>query len=195
MTQCGGNYDVANYLDPGTVAALGGMTNYLAGTNNASAVTDPAAPKALSAAGKVFAAAGNLLPMSCQSGDCALTANDAGVTVSGDELFGAIRKFANFRTDINAMLNRMVSCLRDQAASGGFGIRGISGFSPPADKSAGQIVNTGSDSTCYDDTQVPLGYFNHYSDMVFVARPNSGRFAVNGGPPTAPASCSSATSA
>ncbi len=183
VTQCGGNYDVANYLDPGTVAALGGVTNYLAGTNNASAVTDPAAPKALSAAGKVFAAAGNLLPMSCQSGDCALTANDAGVTVSGDELFGAIRKFANFRTDINAMLDRMVSCLRDQAASGGFGIRGISGFSPPADKSAGRIVNTGSDSTCYDDTQVPLGYFNHYSDMVFVARPNSGRFAVNGGAP------------
>ena len=43
VTECGGNYNAANYLDPSVANALGGVTNYLAGTNNADALTGDSA--------------------------------------------------------------------------------------------------------------------------------------------------------
>lgn len=179
VTRCGGNYNVANYLDPATAAALGGVTNYLAGTNNASAVTDPNTPKALSLQGRVFASGGNFLPNACQGGNCDLVANDIGLPLTGDMLFGALRKNAYFRTDINAMLDRMTNCLRDNFVAGGFVPTGISGFTPPADKSAGRIPYTAPDNACFDASQQPLGYYDHYREMLFVAKPNSGNFTVN----------------
>ncbi|MCZ7654579.1 MAG: hypothetical protein M5R42_10320 [Rhodocyclaceae bacterium] len=114
VTRCGGNYNVANYLDPATATALGGVTNYLAGTNKASAVTDPNTPKALASQGKIFDSGTAFIPNACQGANCNLVANDIGLSVTGDALFGAIRKSAYFRTDINAMLDRMTFCLRDQ---------------------------------------------------------------------------------
>lgn len=178
VTQCGGNYDARNYLDPHTATALGGVTNYLAGTNNASAVTDPNAPKPLSLQGRVFASGGNFLPNACTGGDCDLVANDVGLSLTGDALFGAIRKNANFRTDINSMLDRMTFCLQDQIAAGGaFAPVPITGFAP-ADKSAGRIPG----DACYADGVAPQGYFSHYRDLVFVAKPNTGNFTVNGDP-------------
>ncbi|PKO72236.1 MAG: hypothetical protein CVU20_03570 [Betaproteobacteria bacterium HGW-Betaproteobacteria-14] len=176
VTRCGGNYNVANYLDPATATALGGVTNYLAGTNKASAVTDPNTPKALASQGKIFDTGTAFIPNACQGANCNLVANDIGLSVTGDALFGAIRKSAYFRTDINAMLDRMTFCLRDQAASSGFTPAAISGFTSPIDKSAGRIP----DNTCYDASQNPLGYYDHYKEMVFVAKPNSGNFTVNG---------------
>jgi type II secretory pathway pseudopilin PulG len=178
VTQCGGNYDAANYLDPATAGALGGPTNYLANANHAFGVTDPAAPKALSLQGKVFASAGKFLPGACAGGDCTLAANDVGLPLTGDTLFAAIRKHAYFRTDINSLLDRMVFCLRDQIVAGGFTPAAIAGFTPPADKSAGRIP----DHACYDSSQNPRGYYDHYKELIFVAKPNTGNFTVNGDP-------------
>jgi len=180
VTRCGGNYDVANYLDPATATALGGVTNYLAGTNKASAVTDAITPKALTLQGKVFDSGGNFLPNACQGANCSLVANDVGLAVTGDALFGALRKNAYFRTDINAMLDRMTNCLRDNFVAGGFVPTSISGFAPPADKSAGRIPYAAPDNACFDASQQPLGYYDHYREMIFVAKPNSGNFTVNG---------------
>jgi len=160
VARCGGNYDVANYLDPAAAAALGGVTNYLAGTNKAYAVTDALVPKALTTRGRVFASGGNFLADACPGSDCSLLANDTGLALTGDALFGAVRKHAYFRTDINALLDRMVNCLRDQAIASG---------------TAARIA----DNACYDSTQVPLGYYEHYKEMVFLAKP-SGPFTVNG---------------
>lgn len=182
VTVCGGNYDARNYLDPVNAAALGGFTNYLAGTNAASGATgdsdpsnDPDAPKGIAPRGRIFASGGNFLPNACE-GDCNLLANDAGLALTGDQLFGAIRKHAHFRTDINSMLDRMTNCLRDKFVAGGFAPAAISGFTPPTDKSAGRIPY----DACYDSTKVPLGYYDHYQEMLFVAKPNSGNFTVNG---------------
>lgn len=160
VARCGGNYDVANYLDPAAAAALGGVTNYLAGTNKAYAVTDALVPKALTTRGRVFASGGNFLADACPGSDCSLLANDTGLALTGDALFGAVRKHAYFRTDINALLDRMVNCLRDQAIASG---------------TAARIA----DSTCYDATKAPQGYYDHYKEMIFLARP-SGPFTVNG---------------
>ncbi len=177
VTQCGGNYDAMNYLDPGTVGALGSVSNYLSGaTNNASAVTSSASPKALTVRGRIFTAGSSYKPDSCTAGNCTLVANDIGLAVTGDALFGSVRRHAYFRADINSMLDRMALCLRDKIASGvGFTPAAIPGFTPPADKSAGFIP----DDACYDDTQPPKGYYSHYKEMLFVARPNSGNFTVN----------------
>lgn len=169
VTECGGNYNVANYLDPAVPAALGGVTNYLAGTNSASGVTgdsdpdnDPDAPKALSQRGKVFDTGGAFLPHACQGANCNLVANDKGLELTGDTLFGAIRKHAYFRTDINAMLDRMTDCLRDSGVPG------------PNAKIAGLDNDV---NLCYGFNKVPLGYFPHYREMVFVA---AGSPNVNG---------------
>jgi hypothetical protein len=171
VTECGGNYNAANYLDPATASALGGITNYLAGTNAASGSTgdsdpanDPDTPKGLLTQGKVFVSGGNYLPNACQGSDCTLAANDLGLPITSDLLFGGIRKSANFRTDINSMLDRMVSCLRDEIAAGG----GPTGYA----KIAGADSNT-----CYGTDVNPLGYYPHYRELAFVAR---GATSVNG---------------
>ena len=180
VTECGGNYVVSNYLDPAVATNLGGITNYLAGTNKASDVTSPVTPKALSANGVVNRRSdGTLWTGNCPpngTSPCTTVANDTGVAVTSELLFRTLRGSSYFRTDINAMLDRMVGCLRDQivAAGAGFTPDTLTGFTPPADKAAGRIL----DSTCYDNTQHPLGYFSHYRDQVFIAKPTSGLWTV-----------------
>ncbi|MDP1956847.1 MAG: hypothetical protein Q8J75_01550, partial [Rhodocyclaceae bacterium] len=91
VSQCGGNYNVANYLDPTTASALGGVTNYLSGTNLASGATgdsnpanDPDTPKSLVARGKIFSTGSAFLPSGCQGSNCTLVANDIGLPVTSD---------------------------------------------------------------------------------------------------------------
>lgn len=176
VDQCGGNYDVANYLDPDTAGALGGATNYFGGSTNNSFANTSAAPKALTHQGTIYKRSdGTLWPTACPTGvNCALVANDVGLALTPDGLFGALRRSSSFRTDINSMLDRMVGCLRDYLAAGSSGPpAAIPGYAPPPDKSAGRIPNY----ACYSAAP-PLGYFPHWSDMIFVARPNAGNFTV-----------------
>lgn len=176
VDQCGGNYDVANYLDPDTVGALGGVMNYFGGsTNNASGDTsDPGNPKPLATQGPIYNRDDSTLwPNACPSGgNCTLASNDLGLTLASDALFGAIRKNGNFRFHINSMLDRMAECLRDQMFTGTFAPDGIDGYTSPTDKSAGRLRN----NACYNAT--PPGYFAHWVDMLFVAQPTSGTFSV-----------------
>jgi hypothetical protein len=165
--QCGGNYEVANYLDPASASALGGVTNYLAGLHHASGVTgdgnpanDPDAPKQLITGGRIYASGGNFLPNACQGSDCTRLANDIGLPLSADLLFGSLRNSAYFRQDINAMLERMVDCLRDQFIAG-----------PQPASPYGRIED--SPSGCYGAATQPLGYYPHYRELVFVAKPTA----------------------
>jgi len=164
VTQCGGNYDAKNYLDPFTATALGGITNYLAGTNMASGNTgdsdpanDPDLPKSMLTEGKIFASVGNYLPTACTGANCDLLANDKGLRLTSEHLFGALRKNANFRIDINSMLDRMVGCLRDEIANGGSIVNG-------------KVVGA-DNNACYGEDVPPLGYYPHWREMVFVATP------------------------
>ncbi|MHB1358844.1 MAG: hypothetical protein ACYCWC_04605 [Rhodocyclaceae bacterium] len=167
VSQCGGNYNLANYLDPATASALGGVTNYLASSNLASGATgdsdpanDPDTPKSLVTRGKIFTTGTSFLPGGCQGNNCTLVANDVGLPITSDLLFGTIRKNVHFRTDINSMLDRMVNCLRDQTIASG---------------TAARIA----DNVCYDGNQHPLGYYDHYKELVFLAKP-AVPFTVNG---------------
>lgn len=179
VEQCGGNYAVSNYLDPATANALGDVANYYAGaTNQANGDSSaPATPKQFSTQGEILRAGDNTLwANACPQGqNCSAAANDRGLALTGDALFGALRKSSNFRLDVNSLLDRMTTCLRDQFAAGSsFTPTTITGYTAPADKRAGRVPS----SSCYDDTKDPLGYFSHYAELVFVAKPNTGTFNV-----------------
>ena len=62
-------------------------------------------------------------PMPARATTATSSPTTSACRVTGDTLFGAIRKLVYFRTDINAMLDRMIFCLRDQAAATGFSLR------------------------------------------------------------------------
>ena len=190
VTECGGNYVVGNYLDPVAASDLAGITNYLAGSTNSASGDTSAANKSLSASGAVSRHSdGTLWSGNCPSNDssaCAVVANDTGATITSELLFRTLRGSSYFRTDINAMLDRMTNCLRDQVAAGtAFTPDALAGFTPPTDKNVGRIPS----NTCYDDTQNPLGYFSHYQDQFFVASKIASDFTVtvDGAAQTCPA--------
>jgi hypothetical protein len=175
VSECGGNYNVANYLDPGTAGALAGVSNYFSGTANNATSSAGANVKQVSTQGIISRRNdGTLWSNACPSaGDCLPAANDQGLAISPGALFGAIRKNANFRFDINFMLDRMAACLRDRISAGDFMPEPISGYAAPADKRAGRL----RDDACYSN--LPSGYFANWQDMFFVARPTTGSFEVN----------------
>lgn len=86
------------------------------------------------------------------------------IAITSKMLFDALRNHAYFRTDINSLLDRTVSCLRDEIAAGGI---------LPGGKISGADTNA-----CYGSAVHPLGYYPHYREMIFVAAPAN----VNGAP-------------
>lgn len=169
VSQCGGNYHAANYLDPVTASTLGGVSNYLSGTNSASGSTgdsdpanDPDVPKALLPAGKLFSDGGTYRASGCDGANCILLANDSGLALTPADLFGAIRKNANFRMDIDSLLDRIAQCLSDEIAAGGAPVQGR--------------IPGANDHACYGNNVHPLGYYPHWREFIFVA-PNA---SVNG---------------
>ncbi|MEW6512829.1 MAG: hypothetical protein AB1443_02385 [Pseudomonadota bacterium] len=161
---CGGNYNPANYLEPNLAAALLDNANnptsasaYYAGNVS----TDTSTTRlAISAQGKINLD-GTALKQGCPSNSaaCGLVGNDAGLPILPDTLFDAVRKNAYFRQDINSLLDRMTSCLRDQF----FGAGSLPAY--------GKIdsVPYASYSSCYNDAATPLNYFSHYGEMIFAA--------------------------
>ncbi len=194
VTECGGNYDAKNYLDPANATALGGVTNYLAGSNNASGATgdsdpsnDPDIPKALSIQGVVQRQSdGKLWPGSCPVGaSCGIAANDKGLALTADALFGAIRKNRYFRDDINSMLDGMEHDMNDYIAAGNnVTLDPISSFSTAwDDKLVGRIPDSPIIPPKYGNDVSPQGYFNHYRNQIFMAMAKPGyTFTVNGIP-------------
>lgn len=196
---CGGNYNVAEYLDPAVIKAgngtvsltsdLGATRNYFvsnAGQPILSAQTARDSPKAISVQGPVYAFSKNsatVLAKGCGEQACKLVANDHGVTITADNVFGALRNSPGFRTDINMLLGNMVGCLRDQIVAGTFRPIPVTMqetspvYADPATppyKSAGRIYS----NPCYGDDTHPKGYFSHYRDQIFVAACPTGKVKV-----------------
>lgn len=186
---CGGNYNPANYLDPeplpdpATATGLGGVRNYFPTPSSpppppiyAFGNTGGGNDKPLAAGGLIHKRTSDetLWPNACPAGaSCQTVANDRGLALTPDSLFGELRKSGNFRTDINSLLDRMAACLRDQIAAGS-GLVPTAMTGTAADKSAGRIPA----NACYDDAQPPRYYFGHYQDQVLVATPAGGNFDV-----------------
>ncbi|MBK7686977.1 MAG: hypothetical protein IPJ25_14070 [Rhodocyclaceae bacterium] len=179
VTECGGNYDVKNYLDPNDAASLGTVSNFFSGaTNSATGDTTALAAglKKLSAQGVIQKdSASKLWPRSCSANNCTTVANDTGLGLTGDTLFTALRNSSVFRLDINSMLDRMTTCLRDKIAGGSTpGLLALTGVTSPTDKNIGRIPT----DSCYDDTTNPKGYFSNYQNQIFVATKVANDFKV-----------------
>lgn len=174
---CGGNYSAKNYLDPSVATTLGTVSNYFeAATNQASQATLADAPKAMLAVPIQKRSDGNLWSgRNCPSSDstsCDTVVNDQGLTFTNDLIFSRLRKRAAFRGDINAMLDRMVPCLRDQIAAGTLPALAAPAYTSGGNK-YGRIPGADTDS-CYGKDTDPKGYYPHYKDQVFVAACASG---------------------
>lgn len=179
VTECGGNYDVANYLDPVTSSQLAGITNYFAGsTNNASGDTSTSS-KSLTLAGPIHRRTdGSLWSGDCPAASadsCTVVSNDAGTVITSDHVFKTLRGSNYFRADINTMLDRVAECLRDQIAGGAtIAPLALTGYSGAADKAVGRVP----DLACFGNSYNPLGYFSHYRDQLFYLKPSSGTLSV-----------------
>lgn len=179
VTECGGNYDVKNYLDPADGVSLGAVTNFFSGTTNSATGTTTA----LDAGLKQFSAQGNiqrdaaskLWPRECASGSCSTVGNDTGLTITGDSFFSTLRSSSVFRLDINSMLDRITSCLRDKINGGSTpSLVALAGVTSPTDKNIGRVPT----DSCYNDTNNPLGYFSNYQDQLFMATRVASDFKV-----------------
>lgn len=162
VTECGGNYDVRNYLDPVTATALGGTTNYFSGSTNAATGNTSSSPKALAISGSIMrrGSDGSLWPTRCPTpadATCEQVNNDLGISVNAEAIYRTVRNSGNFQRDINMLLDRIATCLRDSIHAGTV----TAGYS----KLPSLPV-----STCYDDSTDPRGYFSHYKDQMFVAQ-------------------------
>lgn len=168
VTECGGNYDARNYLDPHTLGALGGIRNTLDNTHNASDDPNDFAdrrpnPIKVTTDGNIYKSGSNFLPNACTGSDCSLLSNDRGLALNADALFQAIRKRGfdsstnklkqpSFLFDVKDMLDKMTTCARDQVAAG------LSGNAKIGDACSVDLESFG-----------PKGYYRNYSGQAFVA--------------------------
>jgi len=164
ISQCGGNYNPANYLDPSIASVQGGTSAYFSGSSTVDASTTTLA---MAIAGNIDKSGSDFHAQCPQGDNCTTVANDKGLTLTNDTLFGTLRKSSSFRLDINSMLDRMVSCLRDEIAAGG--------SLPSYGNIAGADTNT-----CYGKGVDPLGYYPNYKEMIFVAAPGAVTATVDG---------------
>lgn len=166
VSQCGGNYNPANYLDPSVASVQGGTSVYFSGSPTVDTSTTN---MALAIQGNIDKAGGNFHNKCPHGSNCTTVANDRGLVMTNDALFGALRKSSNFRADINAMLDRMTICLRDQVAAGSTLI-----LQAPSAAHAEKLVGRIPDNACYDTNQDPRGYYDNFKDQAFVAACTSG---------------------
>jgi hypothetical protein len=166
VTECGGNYNPANYLEPSLAAALldnsGNASSASAYFSGATATDTSSTALAISTQGKIFKD-GTALKKTCPVGsaNCTLATNDIGLLITSDSLFSSIRKNSAFRTEIKSMLDLMVGCLRDRIAGGiGFSPSSITGFTP-SNKSAGHFPTL--TNTCYDYNKSPVETYSCFT--------------------------------
>lgn len=172
VTECGGNYDARNYLDPHTLDSLG-ITNHLAGDNNASAIIgtasrndDPDLPKQVLSFGKLFKSGTNYISGGCK--DCSPLANDVGLSVTSEFLFAAIRRNKSYREQIDSTLGAMQSCL----AKPGTTITPLPMLRQADGYAQGTIDDTRGkvpDNAQCTDYPGPTGFFDHYREQVLLA--------------------------
>lgn len=90
------------------------------------------------------------------------------LAIAPDKLFERIRQSTAFRQDINTMLSNMANCLGDSYKN----ITDTGGVLPSRDKLDNMPINA-----CYGNDAQPLGYYDHYKEIIFVVPGNT---TVNG---------------
>lgn len=170
VTECGGNYDVRNYLDSYTAnAGIANIVNYLGGTNNATgyaygltagsdifatpipdaAIANPASTVKKLISGKT-SVAGQLI------------ANDAALGITTDDLFRVVGRHKDFGDQLNQTIFNLSAC--------------FSTALPPTFPS-----NKGVDYSIVSACGVPsVSLRNSWRENLLYIKPASGKVTVNG---------------
>ena len=165
--ECGGNYNVADYLELPTADELTASTVDFGAQTNAASGDTSANNKALAV--QPYSRSNNLLISGkCPRGEagvCRELGNDTGLAIDSASFFDRLRRSSYFVSEINTLLNTVVDCLNKNGVS-----VDAAGFAQPVDKTVGRLP----DHSCYDDDKFPLGYFRHWRDQVLLAKPTTG---------------------
>lgn len=161
VSECGGNYDVRNYLDSHTAdTSINSIVNYFAGsTNNATGDASLlASPKAL--------ISGNVDIM--VDGNKARLTNDRLLAITARDIFDLVKKRNDFKSDIDTLLNDLVACLN---------------AIPPASLPAASILsNKGIDNiitACPASTTMKATILDNWKDNLLYAGGPAGNFTVS----------------
>lgn len=154
---CGGNYNAANYLDtPNAGNAINGILNYYPGTAN-SGVAPNSTNKSL-----VTQANGS-------------SYNDRMLAITVDDLFRVIMQRADFKSDIEGLLQGLQSCLNGQSSA-----------------PAASVNNKGADAldTCGSGLSASMQkvYTNWKNNLLYAKLPTPTVITLNGAPTPQPCS-------
>ena len=170
VTECGGNYDVRNYLDSYTADAnINSIVNYFSGsTNNATGnASSFASPKSVITGDINVASASSQVTI----------ANDHVLTITPKELFDKIKKRTEFKADIDGMMSSVQVYLNGLANLGTL---------PATDTASGGKID-GVESKCNADNiasspivscNIITSVFSNWKDNLLYAKP--GNANVNG---------------
>jgi hypothetical protein len=164
VTECGGNYDVRNYLDTfDPDANIQNIVNYFpASTNNATGTAATlASPKAFIAGNVDVVGAGNKVRIT----------NDRVLAITAKDIFDRIKNRSDFKADIDTMLNDLTACLNARA--------------PGALPVASSLSNKGVDliiAACPGSTLMKADILKNWKDNLLYAGGPSGNFTVSNNP-------------
>lgn len=179
VTECGGNYDPRNYLDPSLATALLGYNaiesnavddasmTYFSG---ATSVDTSANRLAFAKEGKIMKeTTSGRLRKNCQEGsNCIQVGNDIGLEITPDYFFGKLSKYSVFRSDIDNLIAATGTCLENTSFE----------FQPTAgapDGNHGKIKKSPDPDLfkdCVNASPASLGYFENFRDQFLVALAN-----------------------
>ena len=160
VTECGGNYDVRNYLDSHTADAnIQNIVNYFAASaNNATGDASLlASPKTLISGTVDVVTASNK----------ARITNDRLLTITSKEIFDRIKNRSDFKSDIDTLLNDLSACLN---------------AIPPGALPTASITNKGIDNiiiACPAATPMKQAMLANWKDNLLYTGGPAGSFSVS----------------
>lgn len=162
---CGGNYDVRNYLDSFNASAnINNIVNYFAGTPNNS--TGYAYNLTGTSNGSQLATSDLGAPKNTVFGDVSAStqpiANDRVVVITADDVFRRIKQRSDFKSDIDTMMGDLAACLNAMAAAslpaasaGNKGIDNVVTACPPAGTKKTNVLNNWKENLLYTKLPTP----------------------------------------
>ncbi|HUW51579.1 MAG TPA: hypothetical protein VMV75_11255 [Sulfuricella sp.] len=144
VANCGGNYDVRNYLDTYTAAnAINSILNYFPGSTN-------------------NALAANTSNKAVTTQSIPINYNDHFITISADDIFRRIKLRSDFKSDIDTIMGDLAACLNNLdpaalpvASSGNKGIDNVITACPAVGTKKINILNNWADNLLYAKLPTP----------------------------------------
>ena len=167
VSECGGNYDAANYLDPATPdARLGNIVNYFPAPATNHATGDATASPLPFVAGPIDVVANNRrTPL----------VNDLVLPITATDIFAVAKQRSDFASNLNALINNLAAYLNTLATLPA--ATGSKGFDAVV---ATCLADPACPSTLRADSSTLTAFAQQWRDNFLYAGGPSGTYTVNG---------------